>query len=198
MLDTLRATRRNGVIDRLLRYWVYGGALCGLLLVALTPVLARGWPVSLLVVWLQLPLYMLHQYEEHDDNRFAEFVNLHVAGGRIALTPAAVFVINVPGVWGVIAVSWMLAATVRPGLGLIAIYLVLVNALAHLASLVALRQYNPGLITALVGFLPIGGWALVCVQQTHPSLADHILALGVAIAIHIGIVVYVRRRAVAG
>ena len=183
------------MIERLLRYWVYGGALCGLLLVALTPVLARGWPLWLLAVWLQLPLYMLHQYEEHDDDRFANFVNRHMAGGRNALTSAAVFVINLPGVWGVVAISWILAATVRPGLGLIAIYLVLVNALVHLAGLVALRVYNPGLITALVGFLPVGGWALVCVLRTRPSFADHILGIGVAVAIHIGIVVYVRHRA---
>jgi hypothetical protein len=183
------------VIDRLLRYWVYGGALCGLLLAALTPVLARGWPLWLLAVWLQLPLYMLHQYEEHDDNGFADFVNRHMAGGRDALTPAAVFLINVPGVWGVIAVSWMLAATVRPGLGLIAIYLVLVNAFMHLAGLAALRAYNPGVVTALLGFIPVGGWALASVQRANPSVVDHILGIGVAVAIHIGIVVYVRHRA---
>ncbi|HVZ84990.1 MAG TPA: HXXEE domain-containing protein [Terracidiphilus sp.] len=183
------------MIDRLLRFWVYGGALCGLLLAAITPVLARGWPLGLLAVWLQLPLYMLHQYEEHDDNRFAEFVNRHMAHGRRALTPASVFLINVPGVWGVVAVSWMLAATVRPGLGLIAIDLTLVNALAHIGGLIMLRVYNPGVITAVIGFIPIGGWALWCVQRTRPSLADHALGIGIALAIHIAIVIFVRRRA---
>lgn len=187
--------RGSQMLDRLIRNWVYGGALCGLLLALLTPVLARGWPVWLLAIWLQLPLYMLHQYEEHDADRFAHFVNLHVAGGRTALTPAAIFLINIPGVWGVIAASWMLAATVRPGLGLIAIYLTLVNAAAHVGGLIALRIYNPGVATAMVGFIPIGGWALWCIQRTRPSIADHALGISAAIAIHIAIVVYVRSRA---
>src|SRR5208282_2200477 len=104
----------------------------------------------LISAWVQLPLYMIHQYEEHDADRFRRFVNQHIAGGREALTLADVFVINVPGVWGVIAASCYLAWVVRPGLALIAIYLTLVNAGAHVGALVALRRYNPGLITAIV------------------------------------------------
>lgn len=175
----------RGRLDRLFRNWVYGGFLAGLLLLALTALLAQDWPVWLTAVWMMLPLYMLHQYEEHDNDRFRLFANRQVAGGREALSPAAVFVINIPGVWGVILASFALAWNVRPGLGLIAIYLVLVNAFAHVVAAIALRRYNPGLVTALVLFLPVGGLALWVLQTTKPSFRDHAIGIGVGLGVHL-------------
>jgi hypothetical protein len=52
------------MLDRLRDNWVYGGFLAALMLLALTPILESGWPLALLLIWLQLPVYMLHQYEE--------------------------------------------------------------------------------------------------------------------------------------
>ena len=50
-------------LSRLTHYWVYGGFLAGLLLLALMPELSRHWTSALFVVFLQLPLYMFHQLE---------------------------------------------------------------------------------------------------------------------------------------
>ena len=122
-----------GMLERLTRYWVYGGFLCGLLLFILLPELARHWSSAVLAVFVQLPVYMLHQYEEHDNDRFRLFVNRTIGGGHEVLSHAAVFVINVPGVWGIVAASFLLSAFVSIGYGLIAVYLVLVNAVTHLA-----------------------------------------------------------------
>jgi hypothetical protein len=61
------------------------------------------------------PVYMVHQYEEHDNDRFRLFVNEKIGKQRVGLSPLAVFVINVPGVWGVIGISLALAATVSAG-----------------------------------------------------------------------------------
>ena len=112
---------------RLIANWVYGGFLAGLLLLLLTPVLVHSWPVSLVTTFLCLPVYMVHQYEEHDNDRFRLFVNQKIGKRRVGLSPLAVFVINVPGVWGVIGISLALAATVSAGFGLVAVYLVLLN-----------------------------------------------------------------------
>ncbi len=68
----------------------------GLLLFALLPALVTGWSLALVAVLLQLPVYMLHQYEEHDDDRFRRFFNHTMFGGREVLSRRAVFVINVP------------------------------------------------------------------------------------------------------
>lgn len=185
------------MLARLRDNWVYGGVLAGLLLLALTPVLARGWPVALVLIWLQLPAYMLHQYEEHEDDRFRRFVNATIGGGREVLTRLDTFVINIAGVWGVDAVAFVLAAQVRLGLGLIAVYLSLVNGLAHGVQAIALRRYNPGLATAILLFLPLGGVTLgVLAGSAGVTLADHLLGLGTALVIHAAIVARVlgRRR----
>jgi hypothetical protein len=54
-----RASLSMAMLDRLISNWVYGGFLAGLLILFLTPVLARGWPQALLAAFLCLPVYML-------------------------------------------------------------------------------------------------------------------------------------------
>jgi hypothetical protein len=100
------------MLTRLRDNWVYGGFLAALMLLALTPVLASRWSVALLLIWLQLPAYMLHQYEEHDDDRFRRFVNATIGNGEDVLTRFDTFVINIAGVWGVDTISFWLATRV--------------------------------------------------------------------------------------
>jgi hypothetical protein len=135
---------------------------------------------------------MLHQYEEHDEDRFRRFVNTNVFGGIEALSPAAVFVINVPGVWGVIAVSLYLARFVAIGFALISVYLVLVNGIVHVVAVAVFRGcYNPGLISAVVLFLPISVYTLWQVQLAGGgTVAYHAVGLLSALAIHAAIIVY--------
>ena len=95
--------------DRLYANWVYGGFLAGLLLIGLLPVFSQGWSLAMTLVFLQLPIYMLHQYEEHDADRFRRFVNENLGGGKELLSLFAVFIINILGVWGVNLISIFLA-----------------------------------------------------------------------------------------
>jgi hypothetical protein len=172
--------------------WVYGGFLAALMLLALTPVLATGWPLALLLIWLQLPVYMLHQYEEHYADRFRLFINATIGGGKDVLSHLDVFVINIAGVWGVDAIAFWLAARVNIGLGLIAVYLSLVNSIGHCAQAIAMRCYNPGLITAILLFIPLGVVTLVVLAGTgQVTLTDHIIGLAAAILIHAAIIVRV-------
>lgn len=182
-----------GAAGRLRRHWVEGGFLAGLLMLVLLPAFAIGWPAPLTATFLQLPVYMLHQFEEHDGDRFRRFVNDRLAGGREALTPLAVFVINVPGVWGVIAAATLLCAFVHPGFGLVAVWGVIVNAAVHVLALIALGRPNPGVWTALVLFLPAGAAGLLAFRGVAGP-AWHVFAALVALAIHAAIVVHVRRR----
>ena len=130
---------------RIKQNWVYGGALAGVLLFLLAPVLVAGWDRAATLAYLALPVYMLHQFEEHDDDRFRRFVNAVVGHGREALSVTAVVWINFAGVWLLLgAVIWA-ARLVGPGWAAAAGWLVLVNGLLHVAQAVALRRYNPGL-----------------------------------------------------
>lgn len=185
------------MLQRLIANWVYGGFLAGLLLLLLAPILVAGWPPALAAAFFCLPAYMLHQYEEHDNGRFRIFMNRMLAGGRDALTVPAVFIINVPGVWGVIAISLLLAARVNPGLALIAIYLPLFNAAIHIAHAAVTRSYNPGLVTAIVIFLPLCIVCLAAMQRSgFATPAMHAIGLASAVGIHaiIAVSVLARRR----
>ena len=181
------------MLQRLISYWVYGGALAGVLLLVLTPLLVAGWPPALAATFLLLPIYMLHQLEEHNGDRFRLFFNATIGKRRDVLSPAAVFITNVPGVWGVMAASLWLAKAVAPGFALIAVYLVLVNAVVHIIHAVVFRCYNPGLWTAVLLFLPLGGLALWLVQRSGAGSPEfHALGLVLAVAIHAAIIVHVR------
>lgn len=150
---------------------------------------ALGW------VYLQLPLYMLHQWEEHAGDRFRLFVNQKIGEGREVLTPAATFWINALGVWAVDLASLGLAVFVDLSLGLVAIYLPLINALGHIAPAVGTRRYNPGLWTALALFFPAGGWGWnVVTTAAQTTWKGHVTGVGIALAIHAAIIFHVLRR----
>lgn len=180
-------------LGRLYDSWVYGGTLAGCLLLLLLPVLTAGWPVRDVLVLALLPVYMLHQYEEHDADRFREFVNDRIGHGREVLTIRDVFVINIFGVWVLMGATVVAARTIDPGFGVVAVYLVLVNAVLHAGQGVALRVYNPGLLTAVVLFLPLG---IVTWMALGPAVspAMHAFGLVVAVGVHAAIVLHVRRR----
>jgi hypothetical protein len=137
---------------------------------------------------------MVHQYEEHDNDRFRLFVNEKIGKQRVGLSPLAVFVINVQ-VWGVIGISLALAATVSAGFGLVAAYLVLLNGTIHVVQAVISRGYNPGLGTAIVLFLPLGGYGIAAIQQAGgATFLMHMNGAGAAIAIHVAIIVHTMRQ----
>lgn len=183
------------MMGRLFKYWMYGGFLAGIMLLTLMPLLASGWSTTFTAIFVLLPIYMLHQYEEHDGDRFRLYVNRTVGNGAEVLTPAAVFVINIGAVWVLDVAVIYLAWSVDLGLGLIAVYLMLINAIVHIMSAIRSRSYNPGLVTAIVLFLPFGGYAWWHIQISGaPTTIDHIVGLSIGIAVHAIIVGYALRR----
>jgi len=183
------------MFNRLIQQWIYGGTLAGVLLLFLFPLLTRAWSVPLALTFLHLPMYMLHQYEEHDNDRFRLFFNRTIGGGKEVLSPLAVFVINVPGVWGVIAIATYLASYVSIGLGLIAVYLAVVNGLVHIAHAILFKSYNPGLATAIILFFPVGAYTIWQIQLAGGGQASaHAIGLGTAIGIHVAILAYARAK----
>lgn len=182
------------MFNRLVDNWVYGGFLAGILLVAIAPLVTAHWPASLTAAFLCLPAYMIHQYEEHDQDRFRNFVNRILGNGREVLTRKAVFLINILGVWGGIALGLWLAAQVESGFALIPFYLLLLNGMIHMVQAAAGRSYNPGLITGIVVFIPLSCWGLFAVDRSGAgTLTMHAIGLAAAVAIHLAIVIPVLR-----
>lgn len=175
--------------------WSRAGLPAAIILLALSPFLFAGMKLPLFLVWLQLPIYMVHQYEEHAHGAFQAYINRKLAGGKDALTTTAIFWINVLGVWALDLAVLYLAAGVGLWLGLIAIYLTLVNGLLHIGMALLTRQYNPGLWTSLVLFLPVGGYALVDISRAASlSLGEHAASLGIALLIHVLVIAVIRVR----
>lgn len=178
--------------DRIKQNWVYGGFLAGVMLLALAPLFTAGADRATALGFLLLPVYMLHQFEEHDGDRFRRFVNTVVGRGREVLTVGAVFWINFLGVWVLLTACIWLVALAGPGWAAVAGWLVLLNGLLHVAQGVALRRYNPGLVTAIVLFVPLG---ILTLAAAWPEATRTVFWLGfaVAVAVHLGIVAHVRR-----
>jgi hypothetical protein len=175
--------------------WPYATLLAAGFLVALAPFVIHFAGLPLGLVYLQLPIYMLHQYEEHADDRFRLWVNRMIGHGQEVLTPIATFWINSLLVWLLDLAALYLAVFVDPALGLIAIYLPMLNAFGHVVPALVQRRYNPGLITSVLLFLPAGvlsAWVLSRAAGATPGA--HLLAFGVAVAVHATIIVHVRRR----
>lgn len=172
--------------------WPKAALFCALVTVPFLAALSPFLPLAALLVCLQLPIYMIHQFEEHYQDRFRLDFNRTMGAGREVLTPMPTFLINSIFVWGVIFLSIFLMVFVNQGLGLIAVYLTLVNGLVHLLAGVIHRAYNPGLWTALMLFFPLGGYGWFLLRDSCP--VSHGLGLGIAILIHAGIIVYVKTR----
>jgi len=165
-------------------------AACGLLLVM--PVWAYTAGTVLALIALQLPIYMVHEFEEHTHDRFRLYMNRVIGGGREVLAPGPTFWINAVGVWGLELVALYLAAFVDLSLGLVAFYLPLVNAATHIREAAVRREYNPGLCTAVVLFLPLAGWGLYAVSAAaRATWLDHLASAGVAIGLHAAIIAYI-------
>lgn len=179
----------------LVREWQWPAAtlFSSVFLFALTPLLASSAGADMALIFIQLPVYMLHQWEEHTGDRFRKYINRTLGRGREALTPAATFWINSIGVWGIDLAALYLAWTLGPNAGLVAAYLAVVNAFAHVMTTLIRREYNPGVVTALLLFLPVGGWCVIKVGA-DAGWQEHLLGLATAIGVHAGIMIYVAHR----
>ena len=174
--------------------WHCAGAVAGLFYVCMMPLHGRYTPASLLLA-LQMPIYIIHQLEEHVYDRFRLDVNRTIGGGFDVLPHSAVIVINVLGVWGMEWLALYLAAFVHPGFAMLAFFLAIVNGITHTAGALVQRVYNPGLITALVLLIPGGVAGIYCSARTQRvwSVAA-VLSLILILAEHVCILAYVLRR----
>jgi hypothetical protein len=174
-------------MERLARGWVYGGILMVPVMIALMPFLFTGFPHrgGLLLVYAALPVYMIHQFEEHDRDRFRRFANALLRPRHAGLTREDVLVINIGLVWYLLTLAVVLAASVSTGWGLIAAYALLVNALAHIGQGLALRRYNPGLGTAVAAFVPLG---ILIMLSLPATVVENAGSLAIVLAGHAAII----------
>ncbi|MEM8866860.1 MAG: HXXEE domain-containing protein [Verrucomicrobiota bacterium] len=176
------------MISRLFQNWVYATPPLALLLTGLYPFIGESIALPL---FLSLPVYMIHQYEEHDDNRFADFLNGLMGPEKKGLSPGDVWVINVIFVWFLLLATFYLASF-SSSWGVLAAYLLTINGLVHVAWAVAFRRYNPGLWTSLILFLPLAAWIFASIPAL---IATHATSAILIIILHAAIMIIARRTA---
>lgn len=159
------------------------------------PIFLTASNVSLILLYTLLPVYIIHQYEEHAHGRFVEFFNSAMGRGYGVLTSVSAFWINILEVWLAFLVSFYLAKYVALGIASVPIYLTIINGFTHVVASIALRRYNPGLYTSLLLFLPWGFFLLIYLNViTRFSLFFNGIGLLTSVLGHIVIVVYALRR----
>jgi len=174
--------------------WSRVGLPLGIVLLLLSPFLLKGIGVILFLVFLQLPVYMFHQYEEHAHGRFRDFINQMIGGGKLILSDTAIFWINILLVWVLDLCILYVAVYWNSSLGLIAAYLTLFNGLTHIIVALVQRRYNPGLWTSIVLFLPLGAASIVILTMaTEAGILYQVIGLVSAILVHGIILIYIRR-----
>lgn len=116
--------------------------------------------------WLPLPIYMLHQVEEHGVDLFGHCYAFQAAlcatlgspdTSRCPATPEFIAAVNLGTVWiaglasGLAGPKRLFACTGMVGL-------IAVNAILHVVASIRSGHYDPGLLSSLVLFLPVALW----------------------------------------
>jgi hypothetical protein len=178
--------------------------------------LERNWPVStiflavfvtlmlvvfvrhdwgLFLIWAQLPVYFIHQFEEYVlPGGFAKFFNRHTLGSARddwPLTLVSSVWINLPIVFIAFPVSAVLATELGLSYGLWIVYFSMANALSHIVMLIIFRRYNPGLVASVVLNIPVGIWAIIYLSSHNlVSLTSNIVGLVIGLAVQVALMVY--------
>lgn len=167
-------------------HWSRTGIPLAVALLLLAPFVRRAVGRAPFLVYLQWPVYLLHQYEEHAHGAFKREVNRVLPPSFGRLTDQTIFWVNVPMLWGVDVAATYLARFVSPGAGLVAPYLAVVNGLIHVGAAVRTRRYNPGLWTGLLLLLPAGSAGALAVGRiAGVSRAAHGRGLAASVLLHL-------------
>src|SRR3990167_3575810 len=148
------------------------------------------------LIWLQVPIYLLHEFEEHAyPGGFVDFANTKVFKSRIPgfpLSYVAAFWINISFIWIVFPLVAVLAQHCDERWGVILPCFALFNATTHIVAGLVKRCYNPGLFISVILNYPSGIYTLYVMNQY--GLLDwptQLLGWGAALLGHVLMIGYI-------
>ncbi len=151
--------------------------------------------IVLFLIWMQIPIYLLHQFEEHAWNGFKNYINkkvFQVQDGDYPLNDKNIFWINIPIIWILMPIFAGLSSF-NIMFGLWIPYFAVLNSLSHVIFSIRNREYNPGLIVSLILGIPVGIYALIIFYSyiAVPAI-NSIISIFFAILLHVVIFGYIR------
>lgn len=121
-------------------------------------------PLVILLIWLQFPVYLIHQFEEHVyPGHFKEFINRTIfksAVENVPLSTKAVFWINILAIWFLFPIGAVCAQNISPEFGVLLPVFGLFNASLHILMFIIKKCYNPGLFVSVTLNYPTGIYTL--------------------------------------
>ncbi|MEM6265247.1 MAG: HXXEE domain-containing protein [Bacteroidota bacterium] len=141
----------------------------------------RFWGILMLIA------YILHQFEEHwidllgNYYAFYQFNNAFILGNLghpdsavKPLSPEAIYVINTSLVWlvGLLGI-WRSPKHLFPTIAMASI--IIVNGVVHILASLVKFQYNPGVLTSVVVFVPIYVWFTKYLFRQSPNYKRQII-----------------------
>jgi len=140
---------------------------------------------ALFLIWLQTPVYFLHQFEEYIlPGGFLKFFNTKILGSDkvdFPLTKKASFWINVPLTFIAFPLSAIMADRLFISIGIWTAYFSICNAISHVVMFFMFR-YNPGFIVSLLVNIPVGVYTIYYfVSNDIISMEAQIVGLAIGI-----------------
>jgi hypothetical protein len=207
--ERILAGQEAGMIRRWIRedlypHWAVACLPMALLVGAFLVSAGDRLPLALAAVWLQMAVYLLHEFEEHAiPGGFKDYVNGRVAGPLLRrygggepprrdfpLDDASVFWINAIFILILFSVAAVAAGVADIRFGLLLPWIGIVNATSHLAVGLARREYNPGLAVSVAVNIPTGIATLVILSRAGAGLGWQLAAAAAAAVLHLGLIAW--------
>jgi len=183
------------MVSWLYKNWAKLSVLLAILLTMFIIFFIKTENIVLFLIWIQIPVYLLHQFEEHTWNGFKNYINkkvFKVQEGDFPLNDKNIFWINIPIIWILMPIFAGLSS-INIMFGLWIPYFAVLNSLSHVIFSIRNREYNPGLIVSLILGIPVGTYALIVFYSNIavPAIIS-ILSIFFALLLHIIIFGYIR------
>ncbi len=148
----------------------------------------------LFLLWLQLVIYFIHQFEEYVfPGGFVKFFNTKSLGSDkndFPLDKKVSFWINIPIIFIALPVSMLLAGYINIAIGIWTAYFSVINALSHV-GLFLKNKYNPGFFVSLFLNIPVGIYTIYYFASLNIiSLSDQLIGLGIGLLFQIIVMLY--------
>lgn len=167
-LKKLKGVRNmNGItFDWLVKYWSRVSFFTAIFITIPLLAFLHNIDLVLLLLWLQTPIYMLHQFEEHGNGSFKKWLNNEIlkSKGKEVLSDIHMFWINVPLAW-ILFPLFSYLSSVNLVYGIWIPILFVGNSLLHVGATIIQKRYNPGFFVSLLLNIPSGVLLLYLLNQ---------------------------------
>jgi hypothetical protein len=186
------------MINWLYKNWARLCIILSIIVVVIILLVVKTNNILLFLIWIQIPIYLLHQFEEHSwPGGFKKFVNteiFHVEVGEYPLSDTNIFWINVPIIWVLMPIFASLSY-INLFFGLWIPYFAVFNSLTHVIGAVVKRKYNPGLFVSLVLGIPVAVYTLwLFYSFVNVPLIITLLSILAVLLLHLAIIIPAVRR----